>query len=46
MAIQLRDYQLDAGNRITQAFMEGIHRILFIMASGAGITVSMSDFAK
>ena len=46
MAIQLRDYQQDAGKRITQAIMEGKHRILFNMATGAGKTVSMSDFAK
>ena len=46
MEIQLRDYQQDAGKRITQAIMEGKHRILFNMATGAGKTVSMSDFAK
>lgn len=35
MTIQLRDYQQDAGKRITQAIMEGKHRILFNMATGA-----------
>lgn len=45
MAVQLRDYQQDAGKRITKAIIEGKKRILFNMATGAGKTVSMSDFA-
>lgn len=45
MAFKLRDYQEDAGKRITQAILDGKKRILFNMATGAGKTVSMSDFA-
>lgn len=45
MVFKLRDYQEDAGKRITQAIINGKRRILFNMATGAGKTVSMSDFA-
>ncbi len=45
MVFKLRDYQEDAGKRITQAIVNGKRRILFNMATGAGKTVSMSDFA-
>lgn len=45
MAIQLRDYQQEAGKRIVKAIAEGKKRLLFNMATGAGKTVSMSDFA-
>lgn len=45
MTIILRDYQEDAGKRITQAIREGKKTLLFNMATGAGKTVSMSDFA-
>lgn len=45
MAIILREYQTEAGKRIAKAIREGKKTILFNMATGAGKTVSMSDFA-
>lgn len=46
MAIQLRDYQLQANKKLTNSIINGNKKILFCAPVGAGKTVMFSDFAK
>lgn len=45
MSIKLRDYQKDACKNIVKSIQTGEKKILFNMATGAGKTVVMADFA-
>lgn len=46
MAIQLRDYQINANKALVQSIAKGNKKILFCSPVGSGKTVMFSDFAK
>lgn len=46
MTVQLRPYQLEAVDAVRQAFGRGHRRVLFVMATGAGKTVTFSHITE